>query len=427
MNFGQEVAERSTKVHSRAGHDRKTGGPRRLKLLFRAIVAVMAIVPSMLALQAVAGQGASAATVPTVTSLSSNSGQDTGGDSVLIFGTGFTGAQQVTFGSLPATFIFFNDTELEATAPAAPVGVVNVTVTTSNGTSAISPADQYTYVSPLAVSGVSPNAGPAAGGTTVAVIGSGFTGATEVLFGSTPAPSFTVDSDGQITATTPAGTAGTVDVRVQTPSGESAASTDDQYKYVANPCTTTITGTNATQLTVTSGETCLVNATQNGQVTVEPGAKLSVANSTINGTVTATSPSGISICGTTESGTLTVTGATSPVILGGVSEGCAPDTIPSSVTVTGATAPVTALKLKQNGTLTLENDTDQVTLAGSQLNGRVYVENDAATAPGEIEVSGNTVTGSLHCTGNNPAPSDNGIINTVNGTATDQCAGIAQH
>jgi hypothetical protein len=36
------------------------------------------------------------------------------------------------------------------------------------------------------------------------------------------------------------------------------------------------------------------------------------------------------------------------------------------------------------------------------------------------------VTGSLYCTGNNPAPADNAIINTVSGTATDQCAGIAE-
>jgi hypothetical protein len=37
-----------------------------------------------------------------------------------------------------------------------------------------------------------------------------------------------------------------------------------------------------------------------------------------------------------------------------------------------------------------------------------------------------TVTGSLYCTGNNPAPADNGTINTVSGTASDQCAAIAK-
>ena len=41
-------------------------------------------------------------------------------------------------------------------------------------------------------------------------------------------------------------------------------------------------------------------------------------------------------------------------------------------------------------------------------------------------VSGNTVTGSLYCTGNNPDPVDYGSINTVSGTASGQCAPIAQ-
>ncbi len=131
----------------------------------------------------------------------------------------------------------------------------------------------------------------------------------------------------------------------------------------------------------------------------------------------------------TEHGTLTVTGAVGPVILGGtLADGtaCAANTIPSLVTVTGATAPVTVTGLNQNGTLTLDNDTAGVTLDSSQVSGLVHVENNTATAPAAITVSGNTVTGSLYCSGNNPAPADNGSINTVSGTATDQCAAIAQ-
>jgi hypothetical protein len=54
VKSGQEVAKTSTRVNETAGRGRKNGGPRRLKLPFRAIVAVMAIVPSMLALQALA-------------------------------------------------------------------------------------------------------------------------------------------------------------------------------------------------------------------------------------------------------------------------------------------------------------------------------------------------------------------------------------
>jgi hypothetical protein len=53
------------------------------------------------------------------------------------------------------------------------------------------------------ITGIDPNSGPAAGGTTVTITGRNFTGATAVRFGSTNAASFTVDSDTQITAVSP--------------------------------------------------------------------------------------------------------------------------------------------------------------------------------------------------------------------------------
>ena len=373
---------------------------------------------------------------PTVTSVSNAFGLVTGGTTVSIKGTGFTSGATVQFGSTPAESVtVLSSTSLSVVTPPGSPGLVDVTVTTSDGTSPVVNGDRFTYVALPTVTGISPAAGPTAGGNTVTITGTGFQnifgfpGVTKVDFGSGPAPSFTVDSDTQLTATVPPGSAGTVDVTALTWLGATTAtSAADQYTYQV-PCTTTITGTNAAQLTVTSGLTCLVNATQNGRVTVAAGAALSVTDSTVNGTVTATSPAGITYCGSTEDGGLTVTGATSPVILGGtLADGtaCAADTIPSGVTVTGATAPVTVTGLQQNGTLTLENDTAGVTLDGSQLNGRAYVENNTATAPALITVSGNTVTGSLYCTGNNPAPADNGSINTVSGTASDQCAGIAE-
>jgi 5'-nucleotidase len=206
--------------------------------------------------------------------------------------------------------------------------------------------------------------------------------------------------------------------------------TAGDYTYQAPACTTTITGTNATRLTVTSGLTCLVNATQNGQITVAPGAGLTVTDSTVHGAVTATSPSEIIYCGSTENGALSVTGATGVVALGGtLTDGtpCGVDTIPSAITVTGATSLVTMTGLHQNGTLTLENNTAGVTVEVSQINGPVYVENNTAPAPAVIALAGNTVNGSLFCTGNKPAPTDEGgNFNNVSGTASDQCAAIAE-
>jgi len=71
----------------------------------------------------------------------------------------------------------------------------------------------------ITASGVSPNTGSTSGGTTVTITGTGFTGVTTaVTFGGTAA-SFTVNSLTQITATTPAHAAGTVDVTVTTGAG----------------------------------------------------------------------------------------------------------------------------------------------------------------------------------------------------------------
>ena len=71
------------------------------------------------------------------------------------------------------------------------------------------------------VTNVSPAGGLAAGGAATTITGSGFTGATAVTFGGTPATAVVVVNAYTITATAPAHAAGTVDVRVTTPNGQS--------------------------------------------------------------------------------------------------------------------------------------------------------------------------------------------------------------
>ena len=90
----------------------------------------------------------------TVTGLSPTSGPAAGGTLVTITGSGFTGATAVDFGTTAATNVtVVNDTTITADSPAG-TGTVNVTVITPGGTSAISTADQFTYVaaSPTVVS-----------------------------------------------------------------------------------------------------------------------------------------------------------------------------------------------------------------------------------------------------------------------------------
>jgi len=65
----------------------------------------------------------------------------------------------------------------------------------------------------------------------VIITGSGFTGATQVLFGSDQGTSVVVNSDTQLTVVSPAGAAGAVQVTVQAPGGTSAGGPTSLFTY----------------------------------------------------------------------------------------------------------------------------------------------------------------------------------------------------
>ncbi|WP_345718612.1 IPT/TIG domain-containing protein [Kineosporia mesophila] len=192
---------------------------------------------------------------PAVTGLSPTAGPIGGGTTVTINGTGFTNAATVSFGSTPATSVtYVSATQLTAVSPAAGSAVTaSVSVTTVNGTSSTTgTADDFAYVGAPTLSGVSPSGGALAGGTIVTISGSGFTGATGVFFGGVAATSFTVSTDGSITATAPAGAAGPVDITVVGPGGTSATGPNSQFRYQAVPAVSGISpGTGSVQGGVT--------------------------------------------------------------------------------------------------------------------------------------------------------------------------------
>ncbi|MEU6347047.1 IPT/TIG domain-containing protein [Streptomyces sp. NPDC046977] len=155
------------------------------------------------------------AAAPALTSVVPNTGPAAGGNTVILTGSGFTGITAVRFGANPALGYTVNSaSQITAVAPAGS-GAVAVTVTAPGGTSN---AVTYTYTAVPVLTSVSPSGGPASGGTTVVLTGSGLSGATAVSFGSTAATSFTVNSATQITAVAPAGS-GAVPVTVTTPGG----------------------------------------------------------------------------------------------------------------------------------------------------------------------------------------------------------------
>jgi hypothetical protein len=122
------------------------------------------------------------------------------------------------------------------TNPASGSTTDTVSASTTSDTTPVT-SSQYTIGGappPPTVVGVSPSSGPAGGGTTVTITGAIFTGATAVNFGARSASSFTVDSDTQITATSPGGS-GSVDVTVTTPGGTNASSAADRFSYSSPP------------------------------------------------------------------------------------------------------------------------------------------------------------------------------------------------
>lgn len=94
------------------------------------------------------------------------------------------------------------------------------------------------------VTGVSPATGPAAGGTSVTLSGDGFSAASAVYFGTTPAASYTVNNDNSITAVSAADTSGaspdTMDMAVASAGGTSFTSTNDQYTFYGQPSVTKV-------------------------------------------------------------------------------------------------------------------------------------------------------------------------------------------
>jgi len=142
--------------------------------------------------------------------------------------------------------------------------------------------------SPPAPGSISPTSGPTSGGTPVTISGTNFASGATVTFGATAATSVVVVSSAEITATTPAETAGTVNVVVTNSNGQNGTLTNG-YTYTASPAPTSISPTSGT----TSGGTPVTISGTNfaSGATVTFGATAAtnvvVVSST---TITATTP-----------------------------------------------------------------------------------------------------------------------------------------
>ncbi len=170
--------------------------------------------------------------IPGVTGVSPAEGPTSGGTEVTVTGVDLAEATSVRFGASVAEQITADSpTSITVIAPAHAAGAVSVTVTTPAGASPATAAAKFAYIAPPVVKKLSPKNGPATGGTPVTISGEGFSGASTVSFGETPAQKVTVNSATSITAISPEHALGTVDVTVTGPYGASAISSHDRFKF----------------------------------------------------------------------------------------------------------------------------------------------------------------------------------------------------
>ena len=219
------------------------------------------------------------------------------------------------------------------------------------------------------VASVSPNSGTTAGGTAVTITGANFATGATVMFGSAAASSLVVVSGTQITATTPAGTAGAALVTVSNPGGQSGALAGG-FTYIAPPTVTSVSPNNGpvaggTAVTITG-----TNFASGATVTLGGTAATSVvvANST---TITATTPAHAA-------GAVTATVTNSNGLSGNLASGftyIAPPTVTGVSPSSGSTAGGTA-----------------VTISGTNFATGAGVTFGTAAATNVVVVSSTTIT-----------------------------------
>ncbi|MFB9843984.1 IPT/TIG domain-containing protein [Mucilaginibacter ginsenosidivorans] len=163
------------------------------------------------------------------------------GATITITGTGFKGAVQVMIGGQYASFKVISPTQIDAVVGDGASGDIFV-----YGPGGESTVPGFTFISPPAISSVSPAS--AGAGATVTINGSNFSNATSVKFGTTAAGSFTVNSATKITAVVAAGSSD--GITVSTPGG---TATFSSFSFKAPPVitgTSTMKGGNNSVITI---------------------------------------------------------------------------------------------------------------------------------------------------------------------------------
>ncbi|MFI1952075.1 IPT/TIG domain-containing protein [Streptomyces xinghaiensis] len=329
---------------------------------------------------------------PVLSSVVPQQGVRTGGTPVTLAGSGFGGATAVRFGTTPAaSFAVLSATRIDAVTPPGN-GTVHVTVSTAGGTS--TQPVTFTYVTAVlpSVTSVTPDRGPAAGGTPVTLAGSGFGGATAVRFGTTPAASFTVVSAARIDAVTPAGSPGPAAVTVTTPGGTSVPQAPQSYfYYLAQPALSDLSpdrgpAAGGTPVTLAGSGFAGATAVRFGTT---PAASFTVVSATrIDAVAPAGSPGPVAVTVTTPGGTsnsLTYTWAPAAVLS---------DAVPAAGPTSGGTiVTLTGSGLTLTGTVAFGGDSAAFTVVSDTLATAVSPPGAAGTVAVTVTTPGGTSNG----------------------------------
>lgn len=226
-------------------------------------------------------------------------------------------------------------------------------------------------IPPPTVTGLSPAAGPVAGGSLITVGGTGFiAGQTRVTVGGIDAASVTVTSPTTLAAITPLGQVGPADVVVTTSIG--GASLAQGFLYVAPPVILSVAPANGS----IAGGTALVVSGMHfvpGQTGVTVGGVAATMTATSDVAVSATTPAGA--LGPTD--LVVTTPGGSVTLAGGFTYVPAPPTVTAIAPASGGTAGGTAITVTGSG---FDHEPVTVTVGGASATAVSVVNASTVTA-----------------------------------------------
>ncbi len=173
-----------------------------------------------------------------INSVTPNQGGFLGGTVITITGANLTNTYEVTVGGASCTNVaVLSPTSVRATTPAGSPGPASIAVRTLAGTTLASAP--FTYLQ-SSISSVVPSLGIYTGGTAITITGTNLSGATSVTVGGVPATNVVAVSSTTVTAVTPAGSVGAVNVTVSGPKNTATAAGGFAYFSQVTPSWATL-------------------------------------------------------------------------------------------------------------------------------------------------------------------------------------------